>query len=357
MAQRRVCIVTGGGDAPGINPVLRAFVHGCQPDIEVFGARFGFEGLVDPEGIVPMPIGSVRGILHKGGSVLGCSTRVYPSHVKVDDQIVDKTPDIVARLQAMGMEALVLVGGDGTMNAARSFMKAGMPCIGIPKTIDNDMGGTDQTFGFDTAVETATRAVDQLHSTAESHRRVMILEVMGRYAGWIALEAGIAGGADVILVPEIPYDLKRIIAKIELRESLGLRFSIIVIAEGAMPAGGSVSEVEAARPGHLARLGGAAQRLVAELEIADPTCEVRATVLGHLQRGGSPSWFDRTLGTRYGAYAARLVRERDFGKLVTLRGTTVGAITLEEALAERKVVNPASEIVMAARSIGIELGA
>ncbi len=356
--KRRVCIVTGGGDAPGINGVLRAFVHGCSPDIEVFGARFGFEGLADPAGIVPMPLDFVRGILHKGGSVLGCSTKVYPFHAKAaKSETSEIGPAIIERLRAMNVEGLVLVGGDGTMGAARRFMELGLPCIGVPKTIDNDMGGTDQTFGFDTAVDTATRAVDALHSTAESHRRIMILEVMGRYAGWIALECGVAGGADIILIPEIPYDIERVHQKIEEREKLGLRFSIVVIAEGAAPRGGAALEVEKGRPGHLPRLGGAGARLAAELERIDPAWEVRVTVLGHLQRGGTPSPFDRTLGTRFGAHAAKLVREGGWGQMVALRGAHVEAIPIDAACEEKKLVDPNSEFVAAARSVGIELGA
>jgi 6-phosphofructokinase 1 len=355
---RRVCIVTGGGDAPGINAVLRAFVHAAAPDIEVWGARFGFEGLLDPEGIAPLAVSDVRGILHKGGSILGCSTRVYPFYVDVpgEPQPRDMSPAIAARLRALGMESLVLVGGDGTMAAAVRFASLGVCCVGIPKTIDNDMGGTDQTFGFDTAVETATRAIDALHSTAESHRRLMILEVMGRYAGWIALHSGIAGGADVVLIPEIPYDIRRVAAKIEQRVRLGLRFSILVIAEGAAPIGGAPLEIEPARPGHLARLSGAGARLADELHGLDPECDVRVTVLGHLQRGGTPSWVDRMLGTRLGAAAAVLVRERDYGKMVCLRGVHVDSVPLTAALAEQKRVDPAGEFTATARAMGIELG-
>lgn len=236
------------------------------------------------------------------------------------------------------------------------FAEDGIPCVGIPKTIDNDMGGTDQTFGFDTAVDTATRAIDALHSTAESHRRVMVLEVMGRYAGWIALHSGMAGGADVVLIPEIPYDIRRVAAKLEERAALGLRFSIIVVAEGAAPIGGVSAELEKGRPGHLPRLGGAGSRLAEALLSADPDCDVRVTVLGHIQRGGTPSSFDRMLGTRLGAAAAGLVRARDYQKMVSLRGTRIEAIPLATALSEKKQVDPAGEFVSAARSIGIELG-
>lgn len=355
---RRVCVVTGGGDAPGINAVLRAFVHAASPDIEVWGARFGFEGLLDPNGIVPLGVEKVRGILHKGGSILGCSTRMYPFFVEVPGQPVTKDmgPSIVERLRSLGMECLVLVGGDGTMGAAARFAKCGMPCVGIPKTIDNDMGGTDQTFGFDTAVDTATRAIDALHSTAESHRRLMILEVMGRHAGWIALHSGMAGGADVVLIPEIPYDIHRVLAKVEERAHLGMTFSILVVAEGALPAGGGPAELEKARPGHLARLGGAGSRLCDELHALDPDCDVRVTVLGHLQRGGTPSSFDRMLGTRLGGAAARLVRDREHGKMVSLRGAHIVSVPLEAALEEKKHVDPQGEFVATARSIGIEFG-
>jgi phosphofructokinase-like protein len=356
---RRVCILSGGGDAPGVNAILRAFVHAShQHSIDVLGCRYGFEGLLDPAAIVPLRIADVRGILPRGGCVLGCSTRVNPFFVtdKEGGPPRDMGPSIVERLRAMEIEALVLVGGDGTMLAVRRFMKLGMPCIGIPKTIDNDLGNTEITCGFDSAVDTATRAIDALHSTAEAHARIMIVEVMGRHAGWIALHAGVAGGADVILIPEVPYALERVLLKVRERESLGLRFSIIAVAEGAKPLGGDIAEIEKGRPGHLARLGGAGERLLQALEAANTGHEVRLTVLGHVQRGGSPSAFDRNLGTQLGAYAADLCARGAWGQMVSLRGGRVESVLLDGDAPMKKRVDMSGSLVLAARGVGIEFG-
>jgi 6-phosphofructokinase 1 len=348
----RVCIVTSGGDAPGVNAILRGFVHRARlAGIEVVGSRYGFEGLLAPDGLVPLGLDGVRGVLHTGGSVLGCSTRVSPFAPR------DMGPSIVEGLRARGIDVLVLVGGDGSMTAAQRFASLGMPCVGIPKTIDNDLGGTDETVGFDTAVETATRAIDALHSTAEAHRRVMIAEVMGRYAGWIALHAGIAGGADVILIPEIPYDVDRVVAKVKERESLDLRFTIVVVSEGARPVGGAASEIEGAHPGLLPRLGGAGAHLVDALAARDIGHEVRCTVLGHLQRGGSPTSVDRVLGTRLGVAGAKLCEQRAYGRMVCVCGGVIRSVPLDEALGNRRAISRSSELLAAARSVGIELGA
>jgi 6-phosphofructokinase 1 len=355
----RVAIVSGGGDAPGVNAVLRAFVHtACRASIDVLGCRDGFEGLLDPASLVPLGIEDVRGILPRGGSILGCSTRVNPFFVKGSTgESGDRGPAILEHLRARGVEALVLIGGDGTMVAAARFARLGMPTVGIPKTIDKDLGETDTTCGFDTAVAWGVHAIDALHSTAEAHSRVMIVEVMGRNAGFIALTAGVAGGADVILIPELPYRLERIVRKIREREALGRRFTIVVISEGACPADGAVLEIEGGRPGHLPRLGGAGERLVRELEAANLGHEVRLTVLGHVQRGGSPSPFDRTLGTQLGAHAALLCAERRFGRMVVWREGRATSIPLpddESRLHQRVDLN--GPLVQTARRIGIELG-
>ena len=355
---RRVCILSGGGDAPGVNAILRGFVHAARHrGIEVLGSPYGFEGLLDPHGIAPLTIEDIRGVLPKGGCVLGCSTRINPFFVaRGGGAPIDMGPSIVDRLRSAGVEGLVLIGGDGTTLAARRFTDHGMPCIVIPKTIDNDLGETDITCGFDSAVVTATHAVDALHTTAEAHARVMIVEVMGRNAGWIALHAGVAGGADVILVPEIPYLLDRVVAKVREREALGLRFSIVVIAQGARPSGGGVLTVEPARPGHLPRLGGAGARLMADLEARDLGHELRLTVLGHLQRGGSPSAFDRILGTQLGTHAARLCEERGYGCMVSMHHGSIRTVPLPTGPARHKAIEPASPLVAAARAVGIELG-
>jgi 6-phosphofructokinase 1 len=344
-----------------VNAIVRAFTHAARRlSIEVVGSRYGFEGLLANDGLAPVGLAEIRGILPKGGCALGCSTRVNPFYAANDDaKTHDLGPVIVDRLGAQGVEGLVLVGGDGTTVAAARFSKLGMPCLGIPKTIDNDLGQTDVACGFDSAVETATRAIDALHSTAEAHSRVMLVEVMGRGAGFLALHAGVAGGADVILVPEIPYRLERIVAKIREREALGLRFSIVVVSEGAKPEGGEVLEIEPGRPGHLARLGGAGERLRHQLDAVRLGHEVRVTVLGHLQRGGSPSAFDRNLGAQLGTYAAELCNRREYGRRIVLAEGRLMTLPLpadgEQLLHKRLGLD--DPLLRTAHLLGIELGA
>jgi 6-phosphofructokinase 1 len=360
----RVCLLTGGGDAPGLNAAVRAFVHvATRRDVLVYASHFGFEGLLAPERegtarVVPLRIEDVRGILPRGGSILGCSTASNPFSLPADHATaVDATVRLRAVLGDFGVDALVLAGGDGTAVIAARLEELGVRCVVIPKTIDGDLGGTEQTCGIDTAVETATRAIDALHSTAEAHHRVMIVEVMGRSAGWIALRAGIAGGADAILIPELPYDPARVVAKIRERETFGLRFSIVAVGEGAFPVGGVTSEVEIQRPGYPARLGGAGERLARELRARDLYHEVRVTVLGHLQRGGTPTAADRLLATRFGAHAADLCAERRFGRMVSLRNGHVGSMSIGEANRCSARVDPSGELACCARAMGIELGA
>ena len=359
-AVHRVCLLTGGGDAPGLNAVIKGFVlRALALGIEVIGSQDGFEGLVEDK-LVRMDAASVRGILPRGGSILGCSNRANPFHYPVgprgSEELRDVSDVVLRRLQDNEIDALVLAGGDGTLHFAQKFAERGVRCIGVPKTIDNDLAATDYTFGFDTAVDTATWAIDNLHATAASHHRVMILEVMGRYAGWIALSAGMAGGADVILIPEVPYKLERILQRIKEREKLERRFTIIVIAEGARPEGGEHAVVDPGHVGKLPRLGGAGERLMHQLREAGVQNEVRTVVLGHLQRGGSPSAFDRLLGLRMGARAAELCARGDFGKMVCLRGTEIGEVSLEEATRAPKLVDPNGQLVQTAKGIGIELG-
>jgi 6-phosphofructokinase 1 len=355
----RVCLLTGGGDAPGLNAAIRAFMHAAaRRNVLVYASHFGFEGLLARGEVVPLRIQDVRGILPRGGSILGCSTKSNPFAAGADEGASREAwAKLEARLGELGIDALVMAGGDGTMSIARRLGELGIRCVGIPKTIDGDLGGTDATCGIDTAVETATRAIDALHSTAEAHQRVMIVEVMGRNAGWIALRSGVAGGADVVLVPEIEYDIGRVVAKIRERESLGLRFSIVVIGEGARARGAGTSEVEPARPGRQPRLGGAGERLAHELMARDIGHEVRVTVLGHLQRGGSPTAFDRLLATRYGAHAAELCDGGRFGRMVCLRGGHVDSIPIADACAANACIEPTTELLRCARTIGIELGA
>lgn len=356
---RRVCLLSGGGDAPGVNAIVRAFVYGSHHfGIEVLGSRYGFEGLTESSSLVPLSLSDIRGILPKGGCILGCSTRINPFFVADGPGTRDLGPSIVERLRSKGVDAMVLIGGDGTTLAATRFSKLGMPCIEIPKTIDNDLGQTELTCGFDSAVEVATRAIDALHSTTEAHARIMLIEVMGRNAGFIALHAGIAGGADVILTPEIPYRLDRIVAKIRERERLGLRFSIVVVAEGARPHGGGAHEIVGARPGHLPRLGGAGASLLQDLEKEELGHEIRLTVLGHLQRGGSPSAFDRNLGTQMGAYAAELCHQRAYDRRIVVQGGKLSTVPLvhdgEDLLHKR--IDLDGPLVRAAELLRIELG-
>jgi 6-phosphofructokinase 1 len=352
------CVLTGGGDAPGLNAVIRAFFHAAtRRHIRVSASRFGFEGLLGRAEVVALRLEDVRGILPRGGSVLGCSTRSNPfATVKDRKSAAEVATQLQGRLADHGIDVLVLVGGDGTMAIARTLSDSGVSCIGIPKTIDGDLGGTEQTCGIDTAVETAATAIDSLHSTAEAHQRVMIVEVMGRNAGWIALRAGIAGGADAVLIPEIPYDAARVVAKIRERESLGLRFSIVVVGEGARSNSDKPSEVEPAGAGRPPRLGGAGERLARELVERDVGHDVRVTVLGHLQRGGRPTASDRLLATRLGAHAAVLCAEKRFGRMVALRGGEILSLTFEEACSAPGSVDPSSDLVSCARAVGIEVG-
>lgn len=352
--------MTGGGDAPALNCVIRAFVkHATASGIEVLGSEDGFDGLINNR-LIPLTPADVRGLLPRGGSILGCSNRSDPFAYKRvlprgRVRYEDVSQHVLGVLRAHGIDVLVTVGGDGTIDYASRFMKMGVPVIGVPKTIDNDLAHTDKTFGFESAVATATWAVDALHATAESHDRVMILEVMGRHAGWIALAAGIAGGADVILIPELPYDTSRIVEKIEARSRAGAHFSIIVIGEGAKPEGGGVSITKKATKGTMARLGGAGEHLAGLLEgrIAH---DLRVTVLGHLQRGGSPVAFDRLLGTRYGVKAAQLCARGETGRLVSLVGQSVTSVPFPAPGGPSRLVSSEHELLGVARAVGIELG-
>ncbi len=358
---KRVAILTGGGDCPGLNAVIRAFVKTANAvyDWEVVGIADGFEGLLRTDGCCELSSENVRGLLPRGGTILGTSNRGDPFNHKVlvdgAVRVVDRSGEAVARLEELGIDALVVVGGDGSLSIGLRFQQLGVPVVGVPKTIDNDLSATDLTFGFDTAVATATEAIDKLHSTAESHHRVMLLEVMGRHAGWIALEAGLAGGCDVILIPEIPFRVERVIAHVEERDARGRNFSIVVVAEGACPVGGIPMTVESKDPLAPRRLGGIGNWLAEQLA-HHTTHEVRVTVLGHLQRGGSPTPCDRVLATRFGCAAAHLVGQREFGKMVALRGQHVVPVTLEEAVGALKTVPPTCEKVLTARHMGMSFG-
>jgi 6-phosphofructokinase 1 len=356
----RIGILTGGGDCPALNAVIRAAVKTCVGfGWDVLGIEEGFNGLVHCR-TRPLANASVSGILHLGGTILGTTNAGNPFCFPVlgpDGKITecDISDAVITNTRKLGIDALIVIGGDGTLGIAERFYEKGIPLVGVPKTIDNDLGGTVVTFGFDTAVNTAREALDKLHTTAESHRRVIVVEVMGRYTGWIAVNSGIAGGADIILIPEIPYDPAKVVETIMMRERLGKHFSIVVVAEGAFEQGCRPMHAEPKQPGREQRLGGIGERLAAVItELSGK--ETRLVVLGHLQRGGPPTTFDRVLGTRFGAAAARLVRKGAFGRMVALIPPDVESVPIREAISRRKVVPIDSDIIESAREIGISFG-
>ncbi len=358
--RRRIGILTGGGDCPGLNAVIRAVVISAvrEHGWDVIGIEDGFDGLLNQHSR-PLSLDDVRGILTQGGTILGTSNRGNPFAWPITRdgkvEVVDASRTVLERLEALRLDALIVIGGDGTLHIAHALYQMGAPIVGIPKTIDNDISATDVTFGFDTARETATEAIDKLHSTAESHHRVMVVETIGRNAGWIALESGIAGGANSVLIPEIPFMLDNVISAIEDRARRGRPFSIVVVSEGARPIGGAQIYQEAGGPGRLPRLGGIGQQVANALAEATNR-ETRCTVLGHLQRGGSPTPFDRLLATRFGVRAVQCVVEGRLGMMVALRGVTVIDVPVAEAIAEPKRVTPEGELVQTARELGISLG-
>lgn len=359
---KKIGILTGGGDCPGLNAVIRGVVKSAiiRHGWEVIGIEDGFDGLLDLNKCRPLTLDSVRGILPRGGTILGTSNRGNPFSCPVEQDgkvvIADLSDKVAENFRSLGLDALIAVGGEGSLKIAMELEKKGVPVVGVPKTIDNDLRGTDFTFGFNTALETATDALDKLHTTAESHHRVMILEVMGRYAGWIALESGIAGGADVILIPEIPFDIGSICASIKKRSARGSRFSILVAAEGAFPAGGDRVVAKAADERYtIERLGGIGQYVAKEIGKC-LEMDVRVTVLGHLQRGGSPTTFDRALASRFGTKAVAMVAAGEFGQMACLRGRCIGTVPIEYAVRDLNLVDPEGEIVRSAEDIGIMLG-
>lgn len=359
---KRIGILTGGGDCPGLNAVIRAVVKGAviRRQWEVVGIEDGFDGLLDEQKMRTLTLEDVRGILPRGGTILGTTNRGNPFSYPVEKDgkiaMVDISDKVIANLRKHRIEALVVIGGEGSLKIALELMGKGVSIVGVPKTIDNDLLETDVTFGYNTALETATDALDKLHSTAESHHRVMVMEVMGRYAGWIALESGIAGGADVILIPEIPFDIKKICQAVDARRARGSRFSIIVVAEGAFPLGGKrVVKARAGKTSAVERLGGVGDYVAKEIG----TCldmDSRVTVLGHLQRGGSPSTFDRCLGSRFGIKALELIEQGGFGKMVCLKGRAIDAVPIAKAISSLKLVDPHGEMVKSAEELGIIFG-
>jgi len=358
---RRIGVLTGGGDCPGLNAVIRAVVVTAVREFHlgVVGVENGFGGLIQNR-MRELTEKDVSGILSRGGTILGTTNRDNPFHfpVVIDGrkEMRDVSDRAFENMSIHGVDALIVIGGDGSLKIAKELGDKGMRVVGVPKTIDHDLSATDLTFGFDTALNTATEAIDRLHTTAESHHRVMVLEVMGRYAGWIAIESGIAGGADVILIPEIPFRMDRVVAKIRERRDNGKPYSIIVVAEGAKPAGGElVVQRRVEDSFDPVRLGGIGNQVGAEVE-KTTGMETRVTVLGHLQRGGTPTAFDRILSTRYGVGAVNLVMEGRFGEMVCLKGSVIDAVPIENAVGELRTVPLDGDIVRSARQMGICLG-
>jgi 6-phosphofructokinase 1 len=358
---KRIGVLTGGGDCPGLNAVIRAVVKTAIVvyDVEVVGIRDAFRGFVEGDA-VDLGYNDVSGILTEGGTVLGTSNKHNPFEYPVgegdSEAFEDQSDRVIANAQDWGLDAVVLIGGDGTMNIGRRLAEKGLPVVGVPKTIDNDLAETDYTFGFDSAVSTVTEAIDKVHTTAMSHHRVMVVETMGRYAGWIALYAGVAGGGDIILIPEIPYDLEEVLGVVESRGKVGKRFSIIVVAEWAKPKGGDVVIERRVEDSHdQIRLGGIGVKVARDIEEA-AGLETRYTILGHLQRGGTPTAFDRVLATRFGHEAMDTVAAGRFGRMVCLKGQEVTSVTLAAAVDGIKCVPPDHPLIDAARAVGTSFG-
>jgi len=354
---RTIGIANGGGDCPGLNAVIRGAVraailgHGWK----VVGINDGFDGLIWTQRTLPLTVESIAGILPRGGTVLGTTNRGNPFHYVVEENGEKVTHDysLTCRENAMklGLDAIIAIGGDGTLTIARDLNRLGIPIVGVPKTIDNDLSATEVTFGFDTALHVATDAIDRLHTTAESHGRVMVIEVMGRDAGWIGLHSGLAGGADVILIPEIPFTIETVCEKLRERAATGKKFSLVVVAEGVrLPERGFIEKrFLSPRPGQVGIIIGDAIHSILKQD-------VRVTVLGHIQRGGSPSPFDRILATRFGVEAVELIARGEFGRMVCLRAGEIESVSLDEAVGVVRLVDPRGSMVRTARAIGIMFG-
>lgn len=358
----KICINTGGGDAPGLNAVIEAVTMAAYTrQWEVYGIKSGYAGLLNPDEIIRLTPEKVDGIASIGGTILGTTNKGNPFMMQLcnaagECEQRDLSDRVMENFRRLRFDALVAVGGDGSLEIAHRFAEKGMPVVGVPKTIDNDMGGTVITFGFDTAVSIATEAIDRLHSTAKSHDRVMVVEVMGRNAGFIALNSGISGNADVILIPEIPFDIEKICDKLMEHELNGKKYGIVVVAEGAVPVGGDVITKGGAEDGRqLVLLGGVADYVSKEISRRTGK-DSRSLVLGHLQRGGSPTTFDRLLSLRFGAAAVRAIEAGQFGTMVALKSPDIALVPLVEALGVQKRVETQGDTVMTARDLGICFG-
>jgi phosphofructokinase-like protein len=359
MAQtiQTIGIANGGGDCPGLNAVIRGAVRGAilGHGWRVIGINDGFDGLIWTERTLPLTVESIAGILPRGGTILGTTNRGNPFHYAMDEGGKkvehDYSLTCLENARKLGMDAIIAIGGDGTLTIARDLWRLGIAIVGVPKTIDNDLSATEVTFGFDTALHVATDAIDRLHTTAESHGRVMVIEVMGRDAGWIALHSGLAGGADVILIPEIPFTIETVCERLRERAATGKKFSLVVVAEGVKlpPCDGNGKPFPAPRPGQVGILIGDAIHTALKQD-------VRVTVLGHIQRGGSPSPFDRILATRFGVEAVELIARGEFGRMVCLRAGEIESVSLDEAVGETRLVDPQGSMVRTARAIGMNFG-
>ena len=354
----RIGVLTGGGDAPGLNAVIRAVVKAAaNGGIETVGIEDSFDGLLDMDRSRVLTPRDVTGILRLGGTILGTLNTGNPlnSEVQTSDGPRRYADRVIEIFHKLGLGGVVAIGGDGTLAISHEFGSMGMPIVCVPKTIDNDIVGTTNCFGFDTAVAFATDAIDRLHTTAEAHKRILVVEVMGRYAGWIALYAGVAGGADAILIPEIPFDIGLVARRLRERDQLGAKFSIVVVAEGAYPKGGTLSLIEAAHGRSAERLGGIGAQ-VCEALAGETGKETRSVVLGHLQRGGAPTSFDRILATRFGGKAVELVTRGEFGTMVAFAPPDIIARRLDEIVGKTKIVPMDFDLLATAKALGVTFG-
>lgn len=358
---KRIGLLTGGGDCPGLNAVISAVIKVAhnECDMQVIGFLDGYEGLVENR-FRELSLNDASGILAQGGTILGTSNRANPFRFPVlqDEEYIylDRSSQAVRNFESLGLDVLIAIGGDGTMAASAGMLEKGIPVIGVPKTIDNDLFGTDVTFGFDSAVSTATDAIDRIHTTAQSHHRVMIIEVMGRNAGWLALYSGLAGGGDIILMPEFPYDIEAVCDKVKSRNARGKLFSIVVVGEGARAAGGErvIRQIVKNSPDAI-RLGGISHQVAAQIEgLIEIEC--RVTILGHLLRGGSPTPFDRVLATRFGVEAVQMAARQEYGRMVVLRGTELDSVSIKEVGGRQRILTPDHPLLATAMSMGVSLG-
>ena len=362
--KHKILVLTGGGDCPGLNAVIRGICKRArsEKDWEVFGSIEGFNGVLnEPTEIVKLTRTLTAGIHVRGGTILKTTNKGNPIKFPIKQQdgtfkFIDRSAELVSKIKALGFEAVINIGGDGSQRISEALQKKGLNIIGVPKTIDNDLSATDLTFGFQTAVQIATDSFDKLVTTAESHHRVMIMEVMGRDAGWIALHTAIAGGAEVCLIPEIPYDINKVVQRINLRYKGGRGFVNVVISEGAKPKDGTITHSAGERGSEHVRLGGVAYQLSKQLKEAGCDAEIRETILGHVQRGGSPVAFDRILALMFGVHAFEMVLDKKFGRMVSYQNNRITSVTLKEATKEPSLVKKNSQIVNAAKGLGISFG-